>query len=192
MILFLLWEFYDILIWIWIRYISTQLITSRSVCVCTASSHFYYSPIYMIWCIPHSEPKTKRKASREEKLQLHYQPTQKKEGKRLDQTLTLLLLRLRIIPRIFVSTASSRLRSTTRLTRTSIKLVDNLLGDTVQQILRVDTQQVPGDIERFIDWARLVGGLGDEGSFEFFEEFEGEFVFGWELLRQRRLSWRLS
>ena len=64
--------------------------------------------------------------------------------------------------------------------RASVELIKNLLGDTVEEFLGVDTEKVPCLVERFEDCAGLVGGLGDEGAFEFFEELEGEFVFGGE------------
>lgn len=59
-----------------------------------------------------------------------------------------------------------------------VELVQDALGDTVEQLLGVDAEEVPGDVERLVDGAGLVRGLADEGALEFLEELEGELVFG--------------
>jgi len=59
-----------------------------------------------------------------------------------------------------------------------VELIQDALGDTVEQFLGVDAEQVPGDIEGFKDATGLVWRLADEGTLELLEEFEGELVFG--------------
>lgn len=58
-----------------------------------------------------------------------------------------------------------------------VELVESALGDTVEEFLGVDAEKVPGDVEGFLDGARLIGRLADEGALELLEEFEGELVF---------------
>lgn len=77
----------------------------------------------------------------------------------------------RVIPRILVRNLAAR---------AGVEFVDDTLGDTVEEVRRVDAEEVPGDIEGLEDGAGLVGGLVDEGAFELVEELEGELVFGGE------------
>ena len=80
-------------------------------------------------------------------------------------------IRLRVIPRILIGNLPSR---------ASIELIQDALGHPVEQLLGVDAEEVPGDVEGFLDSACFVRGLADEGAFELVEEFEGELVFGGE------------
>ena len=61
-----------------------------------------------------------------------------------------------------------------------VELVEDALRDTVEEVLGVDAEEVPGDVEGFVDAAGFVGGLADEGAFELVEELEGQLVFGGE------------
>ena len=63
-----------------------------------------------------------------------------------------------------------------------VELVQNTLGNTVEQLLGVDTEEVPGNVERFEDTPGFVCGLADEGTFELVEELEGELVLGGQSL----------
>ena len=80
-------------------------------------------------------------------------------------------IRLRVIPRILIGNLPSR---------ASIELIQDALGHSVEQLLGVDAEEVPGDVEGFVDTACFVRGLADEGAFELVEEFEGELVLGGE------------
>lgn len=59
-----------------------------------------------------------------------------------------------------------------------VELVQDTLGDTVEQLFGVDAEKVPGDVEGLVDRTRLVWRLADEGSFELIEELQGQLVFG--------------
>ena len=58
-----------------------------------------------------------------------------------------------------------------------VVLVENLGWDTVEEFLGVDTEQRPGKVEGFVNGARLVGTLGDEGALELLEELKRQLVF---------------
>lgn len=58
-----------------------------------------------------------------------------------------------------------------------VELIESALGDAVKQFLGVDAQEVPSKVEGFLDGARLVGRLADEGALELLEELERELVF---------------
>ena len=60
--------------------------------------------------------------------------------------------------------------------RPRIELVQHALGNPVEQLLGVNAEEVPGDVQRFLDTPGFVGGLADEGAFELVEEFERELV----------------
>lgn len=88
---------------------------------------------------------------------------------RIDKSTT---LSRRLLPSVITSILVRNLAS-----RASIELVQNTLRDTVEQFLGVDAEEVPGDVEGLEDTAGFVGGLADEGAFEFVEELERELVF---------------
>lgn len=92
----------------------------------------------------------------------------------LDQVRALLRRHLQLLARVFPRV----LVRLPALARTRVVLVQDLLGDTVEQLLGVDAEQVPGQIQRLVDGAVLVRALRDEGALELFQEFEGELVFG--------------
>lgn len=79
-----------------------------------------------------------------------------------------MLLLTRVIPGILVGDLAGR---------AGVELIQDTLGDTIEQFLGVDAEEVPGDVERLVDTAGLVWGLADEGALEFVEELEGELVF---------------
>ena len=81
------------------------------------------------------------------------------------------ILLLRIVPRILISLAPFA------LTRSLVKLVQDLLRDPVQELLGVNPQQTPSEVDGLVNGSRLVRGLRDERLFELLEEFEGELVF---------------
>lgn len=57
-----------------------------------------------------------------------------------------------------------------------VVFLEYLGGDTVEELLRVDAEETPGQIQGIDDGARFIGRLRDEGSLELLEELEGEFV----------------
>ena len=61
---------------------------------------------------------------------------------------------------------------------TGVELIESALGDTVEEFLGVNAEQVPGDVQRLEDAARLVGRLANKGALELVEELQREFVFG--------------
>ena len=58
-----------------------------------------------------------------------------------------------------------------------VVLVEDLGGDTVEQLLGEDTEQGPRKVERLEDSTGLVRTLGNERALELLKEFEGQFVF---------------
>lgn len=81
-------------------------------------------------------------------------------------------LPLTMIPRILIALPGLA------LARALVELIEDFLGDTVEEFFGVDAEEAPCQIDGFVDGAGFVGGLGDECFFELFEEFEGELVFG--------------
>jgi hypothetical protein len=58
-----------------------------------------------------------------------------------------------------------------------VVLVKDLSWDTVEQLLGVDAEQRPSEVERLVDGARFVRALSNEGAFELLEELERQLVF---------------
>jgi hypothetical protein len=95
----------------------------------------------------------------------------------IDQVLALAQVVLRVLAALLlrrISTAPTPL----------VVLVQNLGWDTVEQLLWVDAEQRPCEVQRLVDGAGFVRALGDEGALELLEELKRQFVFG----RQRFLS----
>ena len=71
-----------------------------------------------------------------------------------------------------------------RLALALVELVEHLLGDSVEQLLGVDPEQVPGLVEAVEDGALLVRALVDVRLLELLEELERQLV----LIGQRLLA----
>jgi len=94
----------------------------------------------------------------------------------LDQALLLAILLLAII----VGVPSTLVRLALAL----VELVEHLLGDSVEKLLGVDPEQVPGLVEAIEDGALLVCALVDVRLLELLEELERKLV----LVGQRLLT----
>lgn len=78
-----------------------------------------------------------------------------------------------------------------RLALALVELVKHLLGDSVQQLLGVDSEQVPGLVKTVEDGALLVRALVNVGLLELLKEFKRELVLvGQSLLTDDSLHGR--
>lgn len=59
-----------------------------------------------------------------------------------------------------------------------IELIQHLLRDTIQQLLRVDPQQTPRQIDTLVDRPALIRTLVDERPLKLVQEFQRQLVFG--------------
>ncbi len=59
-----------------------------------------------------------------------------------------------------------------------IKFIQHLLRDTIEQLLGVDPQQTPRQIDTLIDGPALIRALVDERPLELVQELQGQLVFG--------------
>ncbi|KAI6769729.1 hypothetical protein HG530_004358 [Fusarium avenaceum] len=57
-----------------------------------------------------------------------------------------------------------------------VELVEDLGGDTVEQLLGVDTKQAPCKVKRLVNGSRLVLALANELALELLQEFERQLV----------------
>lgn len=60
---------------------------------------------------------------------------------------------------------------------TGVEFIKSTLGDTVEELLGVNAEQVPGDVQRLENGAGLVGRLTNKAALEFVEELQRKFVF---------------
>ncbi len=82
-----------------------------------------------------------------------------------------LLPLLRVIPRILI--ASPSLPLPTPL----VKLIQDLLRNPIQQLLRINPQQIPRQIDGLINRPRLVRRLRDKSALKLVQKLERELVF---------------
>lgn len=91
----------------------------------------------------------------------------------IDQVLTLLAL-TRVVLSVLVALLLVDIGTTST---PLVVLIENLGWDTVEELLGVDAEQRPCQIEGLVDGARFISTLGDKGTLELFEKFKRQLVF---------------
>jgi hypothetical protein len=63
-----------------------------------------------------------------------------------------------------------------KLLLSSVELVEVLLVDLLEELVREEAEEIPADIERLEDISRVVGSLSEEFALEFLEELEEKLI----------------